>query len=376
MTSALDGLEMLRLLGDDLGLEMPDRLGAARLRLAAGLRDATADGRGWLLVVDEVQRATAEAWEEIQALSNQLGRTGGFAAMILLGRTELARELSTPTAGRLVHRLGLHIHLPPLDLDEARELLRRMAAITESGAGDAPPRRDGQSPGDAPDRRGVAAGPRGHPRRVRRDRPAAGRRPTRAGRCTRPARAGRDAGERTPTGRSASRLAGGRAALASASRTDPLPAPDPVRGRAGRGRLGGRSRGRVTRGPRAPRASRKRRDEADPERRARRGSIRGAPGLGGVVPQPRAVRPPSRPSRRPSRRARPTTRAIRATHPTGASPAPPRSRSAPSPRRTSPPTASSSAGSAMRSEAADAAARMIATTVGGGPRRGNSPENE
>ena len=56
MTSALDGLEMLRLLGDDLGLEMPDRLGAARLRVEAGLRDAAADGRGWLLIVDEVQR--------------------------------------------------------------------------------------------------------------------------------------------------------------------------------------------------------------------------------------------------------------------------------------------------------------------------------
>ena len=56
ITSALDGLEMLRLLGDDLGLEMPDRLGAARLRVEAGLRDAAADGRGWLLIVDEVQR--------------------------------------------------------------------------------------------------------------------------------------------------------------------------------------------------------------------------------------------------------------------------------------------------------------------------------
>ena len=29
MTSALDGLETLRLVGDHLGLEMPDRLGAA-----------------------------------------------------------------------------------------------------------------------------------------------------------------------------------------------------------------------------------------------------------------------------------------------------------------------------------------------------------
>lgn len=130
MTSALDGPEMLRLIGDELGLEMPDRLGAARLRLGAGLRDADADGRGWLLIVDEVHRAAPAAWEEIQALSNRLGRSGGFAAMILLGRTELARELATDRRRGWANRLGLHVHLPPLDLDEARELLRLEGRIT------------------------------------------------------------------------------------------------------------------------------------------------------------------------------------------------------------------------------------------------------
>ena len=57
LSTALDGLELLRLVGDGLGLAMPDRLGAARLTLGAGLRDAHADGRNWLLIVDEVQRA-------------------------------------------------------------------------------------------------------------------------------------------------------------------------------------------------------------------------------------------------------------------------------------------------------------------------------
>lgn len=131
MTSAIDGPEMLRLIGDELGLEMPDRLGAARLRLRAGLRDAEAEGRGWLLVVDEVHRATPAAWEEIQALSNRLGRADGFGAMILLGRTELARELATDRRRGWANRLGLHIHLPPLDLDEARALLRPDGRITE-----------------------------------------------------------------------------------------------------------------------------------------------------------------------------------------------------------------------------------------------------
>jgi AAA domain len=131
MTSAIDGLETLRLVGDRLGLEMPDRLGAARLRLEAGLRDAAADGRSWLLILDEVQRATAETWDEIQALSNQLGRAAGFSAMILLGCTELVRELAANRRRGWANRLGLHIHLPPLDLDEARALLRTEGRITE-----------------------------------------------------------------------------------------------------------------------------------------------------------------------------------------------------------------------------------------------------
>lgn len=121
--SAFDGLEWLRLVGDPIGVELPDRLGAARLRIASALGDDSADGRSWLLILDEVQRASAGVWEEIEALSDRLGRADGFAAMILLGRTELVRELATGRRRGWSGRLGLHIHLPPLDLDEARVLL-------------------------------------------------------------------------------------------------------------------------------------------------------------------------------------------------------------------------------------------------------------
>ncbi len=123
LSTALDGLELLRLVGDGLGLAMPDRLGAARLTLGAGLRDAHADGRNWLLIVDEAQRTGDEAREEIQVLSNQLGGAVGFDGLIFLGRTELARELACRGPRAWSSRLGLHIHLPPLDLDEAREFL-------------------------------------------------------------------------------------------------------------------------------------------------------------------------------------------------------------------------------------------------------------
>ncbi len=131
LATALDGLELLRLVGDGLGLAMPDRLGAARLTLGAGLRDAHADGRKWLLIVNEAQRAGAEVREELQVLSNQLGGAGGFDGLILLGRTELARELAARGPRAWSSRLAMHVHLPPLDLDEARELLKRDGHLTE-----------------------------------------------------------------------------------------------------------------------------------------------------------------------------------------------------------------------------------------------------
>jgi general secretion pathway protein A len=122
LTAALDGLELLRLIGEDLGLEIPDRLGAAHLTLGAGLQEDLADGRSWLLIVDAAERATAGAWDEIRVLSNRIGRARGFAAIILLGRTHLARELAARHGDGWSNRLGLHIHLPPLDLDETRQL--------------------------------------------------------------------------------------------------------------------------------------------------------------------------------------------------------------------------------------------------------------
>lgn len=125
LSAAVDGLDLLRLAGGELGLRIPDRLGPARLALTAGLRDAQIDGRNWLLVVDEVQRAGTTVWEELQVLANRCGRPGGFEAVILLGRTELVRDLSRSGAGGRARlgRGGLHLHLPPMDLDEARDYL-------------------------------------------------------------------------------------------------------------------------------------------------------------------------------------------------------------------------------------------------------------
>jgi general secretion pathway protein A len=123
VTETLDHVEFLRLVGHALGRTMSDRLGAARLMLAEALQDQAAEGRLTLLILDEAQRGGTSLWQEIHTLASQLGRLQGFAAMVILGQTALARQLWTGHLDAFGAALSLHVHLMPVDLDEARELL-------------------------------------------------------------------------------------------------------------------------------------------------------------------------------------------------------------------------------------------------------------
>jgi type II secretory pathway predicted ATPase ExeA len=123
LASALGAVDFLRLVADPLGVAGGGGLADARLRLRAALADDAADGRRWLLVIDEAHRGARAVWDEVQSIVHQLGRPGGFAAILLLGQTELLRELAGRRRSGLASSIILHVHLVPLDLDEARELL-------------------------------------------------------------------------------------------------------------------------------------------------------------------------------------------------------------------------------------------------------------
>jgi len=123
LTSAMSGLDLQHLIGHSLGVPAAIGLGEARARLYSILHDEYMDGRWWLLVVDEAHRAPPVVWEELKVISNQLGRRGGFGALIVIGDTELARLLATRDLGGFSSNLNDHVHLLPLDLDEACVLL-------------------------------------------------------------------------------------------------------------------------------------------------------------------------------------------------------------------------------------------------------------
>jgi general secretion pathway protein A len=132
VSPSMDEQDFLTIVGHGLGVTMPDRIGAARLLLGTMLRDDLADGRRWLLIVDEAQRASPVVWNAIQTLLHDLGGPEGFSAMLVLGETELARALETRAHAAFATSLSDHIHLPPIDLDEARELLGDLEALDVS----------------------------------------------------------------------------------------------------------------------------------------------------------------------------------------------------------------------------------------------------
>ena len=129
--AAMNALEFLRLIGNSLGVTVGSRLGAARLRCQAVIEDEAAEGRRWLLVIDEAHRAAPDVWDEIQVIVNRQGRPGGFGAIFILGRTALARAFSTTSLSGLAPGLLTHVHLLPLDLDELRDLLGGAELIDE-----------------------------------------------------------------------------------------------------------------------------------------------------------------------------------------------------------------------------------------------------
>jgi hypothetical protein len=123
MSGALDPLEFVRLVAAGLDLPVPDRLGAARLALAAAIRAEAADGRSWLLAIENAQDASDDVWSEIKALAHAMELSEGPGAIVLVGPTELAGRLSSRRFTAIAARIEAHVHLLPLDVEEAGELL-------------------------------------------------------------------------------------------------------------------------------------------------------------------------------------------------------------------------------------------------------------
>ncbi|MDG3002184.1 AAA family ATPase [Paludisphaera mucosa] len=121
---AHDAVDFLTLTAARLGVAaLPDRPSALRLAVAQALEDDANEGLTWLLIVEDAHHAAPAVWAEVEALCDGLRTPGGFAAVVLAGRTELARRLAWRPLRAVASRVSKHVHLPPLDVDEAGRLL-------------------------------------------------------------------------------------------------------------------------------------------------------------------------------------------------------------------------------------------------------------
>lgn len=118
--------EFYRLLGRRLGWEAPAEPGLARMALADFLRESEADAVAWVVAIDEAHGLSEPVLEEIRITSNRLGRPDGLAGLVLIGQTALARRLATRPLAGLAARVAGHVHLRPLDFEEARALVDRL----------------------------------------------------------------------------------------------------------------------------------------------------------------------------------------------------------------------------------------------------------
>jgi hypothetical protein len=118
LTPANDPAEFYRLIAHELG-----RIEPTRVDLVDYLAELQADGERLILAIEEAHNLSMPVWEEVRVLANRLGRPGGFASMVLVGQTSLARRFSTRPFASIEARLASKVHLGPIDVDEARELL-------------------------------------------------------------------------------------------------------------------------------------------------------------------------------------------------------------------------------------------------------------
>jgi general secretion pathway protein A len=123
--------EFYRMIGHGLGADSRE---FSRLDLPDRLASSSLDGERWTLVVEEAHNLESDLFEEIRILSNRLSRPDGFSTIVLVGQTVLVRRLATTFGQGLAARLTAHLHLKPIDADEAALLLRTVSPTREWSA--------------------------------------------------------------------------------------------------------------------------------------------------------------------------------------------------------------------------------------------------
>jgi general secretion pathway protein A len=92
---------------------------ARRLEILRGLLEAgTAEGRVFVLIVDEAHKLDAELLEEVRLLGNFQDGKGAMLQILLIGQSELDETLAQPGLWQLKQRIAVRLAIQPLAAGE------------------------------------------------------------------------------------------------------------------------------------------------------------------------------------------------------------------------------------------------------------------
>ena len=130
---SLSPVDVLRAIAFEMALEVPAEAGHLELiqRLHAALLERHAQGKPVVVFIEEAQRMSVEALEEIRLLSNLETHSHKLLQMVLFGQPELDRTLARPEIRQLKERITQNFYLPPLSRRDVAEYLR--FRMTNSG---------------------------------------------------------------------------------------------------------------------------------------------------------------------------------------------------------------------------------------------------
>ncbi len=101
-------------------------VGAIRIALDLGIREAREDGMPVALAFDEAHLASDMLLEEIRLIANRMGNGRGLASLVISGQSSLSRRIDSKLLAALETRLAARVHLLPLDLTETGQILSEM----------------------------------------------------------------------------------------------------------------------------------------------------------------------------------------------------------------------------------------------------------
>lgn len=125
-------LELLQTINAEYGLES---LSASKRQLLDALNrfllNEYKHDRNVVLLIDEAQRLSPDALEQVRLLSNLETETAKLIQIALVGQPELADILNLPELEQLNQRITVRYHIEPLTFDEVTDYVSHRIAIAE-----------------------------------------------------------------------------------------------------------------------------------------------------------------------------------------------------------------------------------------------------